>query len=397
MENQNFVITSLQSWDIEIGSTIKNTALEISKKNRVLYVNTPMDHATWLHRSDKKSYTHRMDVINKKVPCLRQINENMWVLDFPFMLYSVSKLPFTSLFDYFNRLNNKKIAKFLTKKIQELGFTDFIHLIDNDIYRSFYLKEYLKPKLSVYYRRDYVIGMSYWKKNGCRLEPLLCAKSDLVLANSLYFADELRAYNSKTYDIETGVNLELYDHSKEYTMPVDMKDIPRPVIGYVGMVYAMRLNCELLLEVAKARPQYSFVFTGGEDDYFKASALHTLPNVFFLGHKNVSELPAYISSYDVCINPQLVNDVTIGNYPLKIDEYLALGKPTVATKTHTMEHIFKDHVFLASNKEEYLDAIDKALTEVGDEKKREERIQFAQTHSWQHSVNKIYNIIESQK
>ena len=31
---KDFIITSLQTWDIEIGSTIKNTALEISKQNR---------------------------------------------------------------------------------------------------------------------------------------------------------------------------------------------------------------------------------------------------------------------------------------------------------------------------------------------------------------------------
>ena len=40
MKNRDFIITSLQPWDIEIGSTIKNTALEISKNNRVLYINT---------------------------------------------------------------------------------------------------------------------------------------------------------------------------------------------------------------------------------------------------------------------------------------------------------------------------------------------------------------------
>ena len=45
MEKQDFIITSLQPWDIEIGSTIKNTALEISKENRVLYVSTPLDVA----------------------------------------------------------------------------------------------------------------------------------------------------------------------------------------------------------------------------------------------------------------------------------------------------------------------------------------------------------------
>ena len=38
---RDFIITSLQPWSTEIGSTIKNTALEISKQNRVLYINTP--------------------------------------------------------------------------------------------------------------------------------------------------------------------------------------------------------------------------------------------------------------------------------------------------------------------------------------------------------------------
>lgn len=46
---RDFIITSLQTWDIEIGSTIKNTALEISKQNRVLYINTPMDISIRLH------------------------------------------------------------------------------------------------------------------------------------------------------------------------------------------------------------------------------------------------------------------------------------------------------------------------------------------------------------
>lgn len=53
MKNRDFIITSLQPWDIEIGSTIKNTALEISKNNRVLYINTPMDYSTRL-RGNKK-------------------------------------------------------------------------------------------------------------------------------------------------------------------------------------------------------------------------------------------------------------------------------------------------------------------------------------------------------
>lgn len=390
---KDFIITSLQTWDIEIGSTIKNTALEISKQNRVLYINTPMDLSNRL-RGDKQSpsYLRRMAVIRGEAAPLRQVNENMWVLDCPFMLPSINFLP-APLFNYFNKKNNIRLAKWIVKQAASLGFKDYIHLIDTDIYRSRYLKEYIHPLVSIYYRRDYVIGEAYWRKHGTRLEPELAASADIVLANSTRFAAELQAYNPHTYPIETGVNLELYDASCTYGVPADIKEIPHPIIGYMGTVNSTRLDGELLYEIIRQRPGYSFVFTGPEDDGFRQHRIHTLKNVYFLGQKKVSELPAYITVYDVCINPQMINDITDGNYPLKIDEYLAMGKPTVATSTHTMRSIFIDHTYLATNQEEWLSAIDSAVAETSDKELAKQRIAFAQTHSWGHSVKKIYGII----
>lgn len=390
---KDFIITSLQTWDIEIGSTIKNTALEISKQNRVLYINTPMDLFNRL-RGDKQSpsYLRRMAVIRGEAAPLRQVNENMWVLDCPFMLPSINFLP-APLFNYFNKKNNIRLAKWIVKQAASLGFKDYIHLIDTDIYRSRYLKEYIHPLVSIYYRRDYVIGEAYWRKHGTRLEPELAASADIVLANSTRFAAELQAYNPHTYPIETGVNLELYDASRTYGVPADIKEIPHPIIGYMGTVNSTRLDGELLYEIIRQRPGYSFVFTGPEDDGFRQHRIHTLKNVYFLGQKKVSELPAYITVYDVCINPQMINDITDGNYPLKIDEYLAMGKPTVATSTHTMRSIFIDHTYLATNQEEWLSAIDSAVAETSDKELAKQRIAFAETHSWGHSVKKIYGII----
>lgn len=394
---KDFIITSLQTWDIEIGSTIKNTALEISKQNRVLYINTPMDLSVRL-RGNKQApaYVRRMSVIKGDVSPLRQINENMWVLDCPFTLLSVNFLP-APLFNFFNRWNNRRIGQWIVKQAALLGFKDYIHLIDTDIYRSRYLKEYIHPALSIYYRRDYIIGEAYWRKHGTRLEPELAASADIVLANSTRFAAELQAYNPETYPIETGVNLELYDASRSYETPGDMKDIPHPIVGYMGTVNSTRLDGDLLYDIIRQRPDYSFVFTGPEDDGFRQHRIHTLKNVHFLGRKNVEELPAYINAYDVCINPQMINDITDGNYPLKIDEYLAMGKPTVATSTHTMRDIFADHTHLATNCEEWLTAIDTAVSEAGNQELAQQRVAFAETHSWGHSVKKIYGIIENFK
>ncbi len=394
MENRDFVITSLQPWDIEIGSTIKNTAMEISRHNRVLYINTPLDITAWRNRSARIN-AHRVAAMQGREPRVRQVNDNMWVVDCPFMVLPVSKLPWNWLFDAVNRYNNRRIGKYLQGVIKEFAVKDFIHLIDTDIFRSQYLKKWLNPAVTVYYCRDFVIGDKYWLRHGRREEDKLARKADVVLANSTYFAERFRTLNANTYPIETGVNLSVYDASKHYDVPEDIKGIKRPVVGYMGTVNSTRLDIPLLEQLAMRCPQWSFVFVGPEDDVFKASRLHSMGNVHFLGRKETGEVPAYVEAFDVCINPQLVNDVTIGNYPLKADEYLAMGKPMVATVTHTMRDVFGDYTHLATGCDEYVSALEQALAEVGDEQLRSRRIAFAHTHSWENSVKKIYKIIEN--
>ena len=90
------------------------------------------------------------------------------------------------------------------------------------------------------------------------------------------------------------------------------------------------------------------------------------------------------------MNPQKINKITIGNYPRKIDEYLALGKPVIATKTKTMS-IFEDYVWNCTNTDEYIQAIEKALQNSPEQALR--RIEFAHTHTWENSVNKLYSHI----
>lgn len=99
-----------------------------------------------------------------------------------------------------------------------------------------------------------------------------------------------------------------------------------------------------------------------------------------------------MAHFDVCINPQLINDITIGNYPRKIDEYLALGKPAVATSTKAME-LFKDYVWNCIGTEEYKQAIRQALN-ANDANIIKSRIEFAHTHTWTNTVNKLYDVIE---
>jgi glycosyltransferase involved in cell wall biosynthesis len=238
----------------------------------------------------------------------------------------------------------------------------------------------------IFYIRDFLTIQPYFKKHGVRLEQQMIHNSDLVVANSGYLAKYAAKWNRYSYDIGQGCDLEAYQ-AIEYPMPADLAEIPHPVIGYCGAITAMRLDESIVSHLAESFPECSIVLVGPEDDFFRKSSLKDLKNVFFLGGKTPREVPSYISHFDICINPQLTNELTIGNYPRKIDEYLAMGKPTVATATDGML-IFKDNVFLCNSKKEYADQIRKILMDPnlsGDEIKRE-RINFALSHTWENSI-----------
>ena len=118
-----------------------------------------------------------------------------------------------------------------------------------------------------------------------------------------------------------------------------------------------------------------------------------MSNVHFLGPQKPESLPSYIKGFDVCLNPQALNPLTIGNYPRKIDEYLAMGKPTLATKTEAM-NVFEDYVYIAETKEDYVRLAEKALAENNSELEKN-RIDFAKMHTWEKNVEEIYKAIES--
>jgi glycosyltransferase involved in cell wall biosynthesis len=394
MENKNIIIVGLQDWDTAIGSNCKNIALEFAKNNRVLYVNYPLDMITMVRERKNPNIKKRIEAIKNGKLQIEQVDKNIWSFYPSVLINSINWISSPKIYDSLNRRNNKKFASEIKKAASELGFTDYILFNDNDIFRSLYLKEYLEPTKSIYYIRDFLLSVPYWKKHGKRLEPQLISKSNYVVTNSVYLKNYAAKNNINSFYVGQGCEIDLFDPSNDYPKPAELHAINKPIVGYIGMLASLRLDIELLVYIAEKLPQMSFVFVGPEDDNFKESKLHTMNNVHFFGSREVAKLPNYLSHFDVCINPQLVNDVTIGNYPRKVDEYLAMGKPVVATKTEAMG-VFEHHTYLASGKEEFASKILRALTE-DQQDLINKRIEFAKAHTWQNSVQEIYNAVESE-
>jgi glycosyltransferase involved in cell wall biosynthesis len=391
IKNKTFVITGLQAWDTPIGSNCKNIAEEISKYNKVLYVNYPLDRLTVYRNKNEEYVKKRIKIINGEQSCYEKVNENLTVFYPQIIIESNSKIPTKFLFKLINKYNNKRFAKELRKALIDNNITDFIHFNDSDMYRSFYLKELINPSMSIYYIRDNLIHTKYWGKHGQYVEPQLIRKSNLVVCNSLYYEDYARLYNQKSFMIGQGCDISLFQDNDTMKIPDDIKHISKPIIGYMGYLSGGRLDINLIEFIAKTRPNWNIVLVGPEDDKFKTSNLHSYKNIHFMGSRNMIELPAYIKGFDIAMNPQTLNIFTIGNYPRKIDEYLAMGKPTLATKTKAMEY-FADSTYLANNYEEYIILIEKALEEDSLEKQNY-RKKVAANHSWENNVAEIYQRI----
>jgi len=392
IKGKDIIVVGIQAWDIEIGSNCKNIALEFAKNNRVLYVNPPMVRSTMTNDKHKESIQKRIKIKKGLEPDLVEIGPNLWNLYPKSLVESINWIGSHAIFKILNKRNARLYTNNIKSAVDRLNFKNVILFNDSSMFLGLHLKKFLQPEIYVYYMRDYLVKVPYWQKHGERLEPEVVKDADVLTTNSEFFSEFGLQYNSHSYMVGQGCDVSHFsDENDAIKIPDEFKDIPKPVIGYVGSLTTLRLDIELLEYMANQRKNWSIVLVGPEDDDFKNSNLHKLSNVYFLGRKNESELPNYVKGFDVAMNPQLSNNLTIGNYPRKIDEYLAMGKPIIATQTKAMD-MFKECVYLGSSKEEYITLTEKALAEnsPGLEKKR---INFAKSHTWTNNVSAIYSAI----
>lgn len=392
----NIVFVSLQRINTDRESTSTCLAREFAKSHKVLYINPPIDRKSLYFGEPNVFLDQHINLIKRKEKGLTQISSNLFVLNPLDILESINWISNQNIFSLFNKRNNRKFAANIHEAINELDFDSYILINDKDVLRSFYLKDILKPALYIYLDRDYMFDHPYWKRHGIPLEPKLMEKSDIVLCNSPTFTKNALKYNQNSFYIGNGCGLDLNKHDNSENVLEQLKNIPRPLIGYVGAITSLRLDLNLLINLAKKRKNWNFVLVGADDQQFSSSELYRLPNVHYLGKVHKNTVPSYINHFDVCINPQLINATTIGNFPLKIIEYLLCGKPVVATATELMKEEFSTSTYLAIGLNEYIEKIEVALQE-DSEVKRNERRDYVQKFGWDKIADQVLSIIKEYK
>jgi glycosyltransferase involved in cell wall biosynthesis len=192
-------------------------------------------------------------------------------------------------------------------------------------------------------------------------ETRILQRVDQVIVHSAALFAKKGHVNPHTARVPNGVDFRTF--ASPCGEPPDLAAVPRPRIGYVGVI-KKQLDLGLLVRLAQARPQYSFLLVGpvlniaGKEQH--VAALTALPNVFLLGEKPPDALPAYMQHLDVCLMCYEVNEYTRYIYPLKLHEYMATGRPVVSSQIDSVL-AYSDLVTIASTDEQWLQAVDDSV------------------------------------
>ncbi len=225
----------------------------------------------------------------------------------------------------------------------------------------------------------------------------LCRCADAVVVCSERLYEMKQGLAKHLYLIPNGVDADHYqsvlDGDGPLTPPANAW--ARPVLGYTGTIHPDRVDVPLVEAVARRFPAGTLALVGpnmlSEEDQ---RTLAACGNVVLTGPVSYTKVPEIMRAFDVCITPHRVTPFTESLNPIKLWEYLAAGKPVVATPVAG----FRDYpqlVRLASDADGFADAVQFALAE--DPSLGEARRTEARRHSWNSRLDQVVDVLDGKK
>ncbi len=332
----------------------------------------------------KKSFSGR--IIRK----LKSIFKFLKKADEDFYVYTPVLLPVFKKGFYFN-LNKILFQLQIAFVLTILRIKRPILFFSSPLYA--FALDLLSYSKSIYYYSDYYTAYRELNNESRKyleyLDDILYKNSDMIYCASKEIYSNLSSKNGRAniYYLPHAVDFEHFNNgsNKQNEIPPDISSVKHPIIGYYGTLTDSN-DWEIIDYCSKERPDYNFVFIGRKDIYLPH--LEERSNIFFLGKKSYEELPAYASQFNVCIMFWIRREWIKNSSPLKLNEYLSLGKPVVSTFIEEVNNNYNNIVFTAKTKEEFLEYLDYAVK--NDNSQRIDKgLGLVKNYSWRKVTERI--------
>lgn len=354
-------------WSAENRTSSHHIARRLSQVVPVLYIETPGIRAP---RSTARDFRKIWRKLSAALAPARRIHDKLSVQTIP-------QIPFRQL-PFVNLLNRRLAEALARREMRRLGFRRCVSWFVTPHPGA--LAGRLGEELIVYYCiDDYAAYPGMDPVVIQSLDDALTRAADIVFVAPAALVEPKRALAAHVHPSPHGVDFDLFSRAGDPATPlaVPAAGLRHPVIGYFGNVGEW-LDYPLLDFLARSRPGWTFLFVGFATP--AADALRSLPNAVLAGPQPYEELPRWAAAFDAAIYPMQVNRQVKNSNPLKIREYLATGKPVVSVVTPETSR-FSSVLSLASTREEFLGALDRAIAEDTPERRRA-RMDSVRGTSW---------------
>lgn len=224
-----------------------------------------------------------------------------------------------------------------------------------------------------------------------RFDRLLKDRADVTLFCSTWLMEQERDQPRDAAFIDHGVDYAPFEAAGlgDTPPPADTKGLKRPIVGFIGGIDAHTFDPELFLQVARAVPDATFMLVGGCS---LPEGWCDLPNVTLLGQRPYDQVPGYMAASDVLIMPWNRSEWIRACNPVKLKEYLAVGRPIVSTPFPELTR-YTGLVRMGETAEQFAGQVRAALAETFDPNPGRDRVR---EQTWTAKADAVLDALGSQ-
>jgi glycosyltransferase involved in cell wall biosynthesis len=230
-----------------------------------------------------------------------------------------------------------------------------------------------------------------------KYDSLAASRSRLVFATAGALVERHLRRNAHTYLVRNVGDFRHFAPAVDRSLAAEeLAVLRRPVVGFVGNFLADKVNFTLLEVIASRRPEWTLLLVGParEDTQEALRRLASRENVCWLGAKSYEDIPRYVAAFDVALIPYLRNAYTQSCFPLKTFEYLAAGKPVVASGLPELEGM-EPHVMLADDADGFIGAVERSLAHTSPSNVAA-RQELAAANTWETRTHRLLELVAAE-
>ena len=388
ISSENIVCVSNTTWEgFYTKSTVQIMSL-LAKRNTVLFVEYPFtlkDLLSTLLGKGRAPVSRMLGLKKRLIVEHSNFDTIVHHLVIPPIL-PVEFIKIEPIYKLLLKLNSYIYACSVRRALRKLNMENPVCI---NAYNAIYgrnLAGRLNEKLNLYYCYDGPNTGRYGQR-AVIADQGFAKQADGVIVTSEFLANTLKEFNPEMHIVKNGVDFRVFNQAAKTGLNNAER---RKKVGYIGSL-DQRFDIDTVEYSVQQLPGYDFEFIGELMNKTIELRLSGYPNVKFSPPVKPNEVPALLNKCDVALIPYICDEYSKNIYPLKINEYLAVGVPVVLTSFADLPE-FNEIVSFTSGKESFCKAIVHE-TETDSLESIKKRIEFAEKNSWENRAELFENII----